>query len=416
MIEAVARKKPNKLLAGIAWGASAAITAHHGLRIQKAGLNGTKPPYLILSNHQSFTDYYVAYRVVGRPYASFVADIESFIGLEQPCRWLGVIGTRKFTNDISLVRNILHAVRVNKTSVVLYPEARYCNMGTTCALPPSVGKLAKQLGVPVVMLKMRGTHLMAPFWNTRKRKVPLEAEYSLLLNEEQVQALSADEMNRQITDSFAYDEYRWQQENRIRIDEPWRAEGLHRALYWCPACGSEYQMDSDGAHLFCTECGKRWVLTEYGSLLALSGDTEFSHPPDWYEHQRELVRSEIEAGTYAVQTPVRVESLPGGGGFIDLGMGELTHSMDGFTLHFSENGKLRIVHIPPSSMYSLHNEYDFKGKGMGLSLSTLDESWYLYTKSPECNTTKMMFATEELYRYIKEKNEFDTIDEIDSSS
>lgn len=390
---------PSRLLGGIAWCASAAITAFRGLRVHRVGLENAAPPYLILSNHQSFIDYAVAYRVVGRPHPSFVADIESFIGLEWACRRLGVIGTRKFTNDISLVRNILHAVQVNQTSVVLYPEARYCNMGTACALPPSVGKLAKQLGVPVVLLKMRGTHLLSPFWNTRKRKVPLEAEYSLLLTPQETQDLSATQIHERITQRFAYDEYRWQQTNGIKIGEPWRGEGLHRALYWCPACGREHRMDSKGVHLFCTACGKRWALTESGFLQALEGDTEFRHPPDWYEHQRELVRGEIEAGTYALETPVRVEALPGGGGFVDLGTGQLTHSMDGFTLQFREGTRERTVHIPPGKMYSLHNEYDFQGKGMGLSLSTLDESWYLYPLSPRCNTTKMMFATEELYRY-----------------
>lgn len=394
-------KKPGGPLAGIAWGASAVITAFRGLQIHKAGLHTAEPPYLILSNHQSFFDYYVAYHTIGRPFPAFVADIESFIGLEWACRRLGVIGTRKFTNDISLVRNIAHAVQQNKTSVVLYPEARYCNVGTASTLPPSVGKLVKQLGVPVALLKMRGTHLLAPFWNPRKRKVPLEAEYSLLLTAEQVRTLSANEISHMIEKSFAYDEYRWQQESHIKIDEPWRAEGLHKALYWCPACGREYMMDSQGSHLICTACGKRWMLTEYGFLQATDGNAEFGHIPDWYEHQRGLVRKEIEAESYIVQTPVRVEALPGGRGFIDLGIGSLTHDMNGFTLQFIENGKGRTVHIPPARMYSLHNEYNFQGKGMGLSLSTLDESWYLYTQSPTCNTTKMMFAAEELYRYVR---------------
>lgn len=395
-------QSPNKLLSGMAWGVCAAITSFCGLRVCKTGLLGTKPPYLILSNHQSFTDYYVAYCTIGRPRASFVADIESFIGLEWACRQLGVIGTRKFTNDISLVRNIAHAIQVNKTSVVLYPEARYCNMGTASALPPSVGKLAKQLSVPVVLLKMHGTHLQAPFWNTRKRRVPLEANYSLLLTAEQVRALPADEIHQTITRHFKYDEYRWQQAGHIKIDKPWRAEGLHKALYWCPACNSEYRMDTKGAQLFCTGCGKHWQLTEYGFLQALCGETEFPHPPHWYEHQRGLVRSEIQAGTYAVQTPVQVDALPGSGGFVGRGMGELVHDMNGFTLQFRENGRMRTVHIPPLQMYSMHNEYNFHGKGMGLSLSTLDESWYLYTKSPTCNTTKMMFATEELYRHVRD--------------
>lgn len=394
-------KKPNALLCAVAWCASFAVTAARGLRVGRVGLEGEKPPYLILANHQSYEDYYIAYRVALPPRAAFVADIEGFIGLEWACRRLGMIGTRKFTNDVSLVRNILHAVRVNKSSVVLFPEARYCNVGTTCALPPSVGKLAKQLGVPVALLKIRGSHLLSPFWNTRKRRVRPEADLVKILDAAQLESLSVEEINQIIGENFAYDEYRWQQQNHIIIDAPWRAEGLHKALYWCPACGSEYKMGSKGAALFCTACGKRWALTETGFMRAEAGETEFSHIPDWYERQRALVRREVEAGAYAVQTPVQVDALPGGGGFIDLGAGMLRHDMDGFTLCFTEAGRERTLHIPPAQMASLHNEYDFQGKGMGLSLSTLDESWYLYPKSPSCNTTKMLFATEELYRQTR---------------
>ena len=33
-----------------------------------------------------------------------------------------------------------------------------------------------------------------------------------------------------------------------------RAEGLHRVLYQCPHCGTEFQMASEGSRLFCKHC------------------------------------------------------------------------------------------------------------------------------------------------------------------
>ena len=41
--------------------------------------------------------------------------------------------------------------------------------------------------------------------------------------------------------------------------------------------------ERNGTEIFCEECGKRWRMTELGELEALSGETEFSHIPDWYE-------------------------------------------------------------------------------------------------------------------------------------
>ena len=53
-------------------------------------------------------------------------------------------------------------------------------------------------------------------------------------------------------------------------------------------------MSSKGTEIFCTECGKRWNLNEDGTLTALSGETEFSHVPDWFEWERSEVRKQVE--------------------------------------------------------------------------------------------------------------------------
>ena len=48
--------------------------------------------------------------------------------------------------------------------LVLYPEARYANVGTSSALPKSVGKLAKYLDVPLVTLnRLQAFHIDAVY-------------------------------------------------------------------------------------------------------------------------------------------------------------------------------------------------------------------------------------------------------------
>ena len=53
-------------------------------------------------------------------------------------------------------------------------------------------------------------------------------------------------------------------------------------------------MDSKGADLFCTACGKRWHWHEDGRLEATEGETEFDHIPDWFEWERSEVRRQLE--------------------------------------------------------------------------------------------------------------------------
>ena len=114
-----------------------------------------------------------------------------------------------------------------------------------------------------------------------------------ILTPEQISQMSVDEINATLRKELNYDEYRYQKDNGIRITEPYRAEGLHKVLYQCPRCMTEFKMDSKGTELFCTECGKRWNWNEDGNLEALDGETEFPHIPDWYAWQRQQVRKVI---------------------------------------------------------------------------------------------------------------------------
>ena len=189
--------------------------------------------------------------------------------------------------------------------------------------------LIKMQGVPVVVMLHHGNHLRTPFWNFRKkRKVPLHTTMEQILTAEEVKEKSAEEINAILREALVYDEYRYQEENGIRITEPFRAEGLHKILYQCPHCLTESKMNSEGTHLYCEECGKRWELDELGKLHALDGETEFERVPDWFQWERAQVRKQLEDGTYHFEDDVEVYSLPHAWCFQKLGMAKLRHTME----------------------------------------------------------------------------------------
>ena len=47
---------------------------------------------------------------------------------------------------------------------------------------------------------------------------------------------------------FDFDQFRWQQENKIQIAEKFRADGLNRVLYKCPHCHAEGKMQGQGIY------------------------------------------------------------------------------------------------------------------------------------------------------------------------
>ena len=90
-------------------------------RMDKAG----KGPYLILMNHSSFIDLEIAYRIFFPKKFCIVTTSDGFVGKKLLMRMLGCIPTNKFVTDITLIGDIIHAVKKEKTSVLMYPEASY---------------------------------------------------------------------------------------------------------------------------------------------------------------------------------------------------------------------------------------------------------------------------------------------------
>lgn len=396
--------KQNFFLMPLIWLFCRICTLGSGLKIKKTRMEGLKPPFLVLGSHHAWMDFYVTPLALFPYRANYISELEGFEFFgEWLYRQIGCLGTRKFVNDIALVKNI-KKVLDRKGILVIYPEARYANVGTNTDIPISVGKMAKKLGVPVVAINMHGNYLQSPIWNTKKRReARLETEITQLFTKSEVENASVEEINSKLSEYLTYDEYKWQLDKKMAINFSERAEGLHKALYRCCKCNSDFTTDTEGADIFCKKCGARFKMNEYGQLLQNGELFSFSHIPDWYEWQRQCVHDEIDRGEYFLDISVHIEALPNAVNFIDCGDGRLQHNKDGFFLTFKDYGdkEEKTMSFPPLSMLSVHTEYDYRNWGQCITLSTLDNTYFLFPLGEGFNATKIQFATEYLYKKAK---------------
>ena len=374
-------------------------------KVEKINMEGLKPPYMMLSNHMYFVDFKLAAMGTLPHRVNNVVSIDGYYRRPWLMELIGAICTRKFTMDIHLIKSI-NKVLKRGDILSMYPEARYTPCGTLNYMPESLGKLVKMNKVPVVAVVHHGNHLHSPFWNFRKkRKVPLYTTMTQILTAEQVKAMSVEEINAALKEGLWYDDYQYQKDNGILITEPFRAEGLHKVLYQCPACGVEHEMASEGTQIYCKKCGKRWNLNEDGTLSALSGETEFSHVPDWYKWERAQVAAQIEAGTYRFEDEVEVFSMPRCWRFEKLGKAKLRHTVDeGFVLEGHYNGADYRIQRTPVQTNSLHIEYDYcyLRPEDCVDISTENDSFYCYPETRTDVVTKLAFATEILYQKARD--------------
>lgn len=455
-------KKQNPFLMPLIWLGSYLLTRKNHLKIEK-NLRGIKPPFLVVATHQGFSDYYVAPLALFPHRANYVSDVEGYAAFgEWLYRSIGCIGKRRFVPDVSVLLNMKKSIRM-KQSVVVYPESRHCNAGTTSYLPDHLGKLAKYLNVPVVILSTHGSYLESPFWDEEySRRAPIKAKLECLYTKDEMLNADEEEIQEKVAKALQYDEYAWQQENKISLKRN-RANGLHKVLYRCPRCNGmdfvnhdterdmmlknsavmsagavnqDVQCDimmgsimtvSNQEGVQCKLCGAKWKLTplgeleyaddeESGSSKMNSGiyknerfytdkDKDAEHDsnnasmtiPAWYEWERDCAIDDWNHSSRKFTYSVHIEALPNSKGFIDCGSGTLELNQDAFLL---TSGGQRIVFLH-RNRESVQTEYNYKGKGMCIVLSTQDNCYYIYSEERHFNPTWMQFVAEYLYQQSK---------------
>ena len=209
------------------------------------------------------------------------------------------------------------------------------------------------------------------------------------------------ELNAILAKQFDFDHFRWQQDNSVKVSEPFRADGLNRVLYKCPKCGSEDGMKGSGTHITCRHCGNEFELSEYG-VLKPSGDSRgFEHIPDWYRWERECVRKELVDNTYRLEIPVLISMLVDTNSIYNVGEGVLTHTRDGFHLTGCD-GRLEYFQDPMAS-YSLYADYYWYEIGDVICIGDERAQYYCFPKSDTDVVAKTRLACEELYKLRKAK-------------
>lgn len=358
-----------------------------------------KSPCLILMNHSSFIDLEIASTIFYPRPLSIVCTSDGFVGKEWLMRQIGCIPTQKFVSDITLIRDIMHALHKKKSSVLMFPEASYSFDGTATPLPRRMGVLLKKLGVPVVTVKTEGAFLRDPLYNClQKRRVHVSAHVKCLFTPKELAALPEEALDRALDEAFTYDHFAAQRQKRVPVSEPFRADGLERILFRCAACGEEGKTVGSGTSLSCRACGKQWQMDEYGSLCAAEGETRFSHIPTWYAWERDCVREELLAGRYRLDVPVRIGMLTDYRAIYTVGEGRLVHDENGFSLY---DGKGALLYSQsPVASYGLYADYYWYELGDVICIGNRQALYYCFPPAG-VSVARARLAAEELYKLRK---------------
>lgn len=358
-------------------------------RLEEAG----DGPRLILMNHSSFLDLKIVFRILYPRRFSIVSTMDSFVGKAWLMRWLGCIPTQKFVNDVTLIDDIYYSLHKNKIDVLMYPEASYSFDGRATELPQTFGLLLKKLDVPIVMINTEGAFSYDPLYNElQQRKVDVKATMRCLFTLDEVRSLPTKELEDGVRKAFEFNWFDWQEKNNVKIDEAFRADGLNRVLYRCFDCGAEGQMVGRGIELECEKCKSKYILNELGQLERQDKTVKVT---DWYDHQRENVRTQIENDEYRMELDVDIAMLVDYKSIYRVGSGTLIHDKNGFRLTGCD-GKLE-YHHPPLASHTLYSDFFWYEIGDVICIGNKREQYYCFPKKKDV-VAKARIAAEEIYK------------------
>ncbi len=392
-------RKPNPILKKVINVLSWSDLKKNNFKAEYVGMDrlGKNEPCLILMNHSSFIDLEIASALLYPRSYQIICTTDGFVGKEMLMRSIGCIPTLKFVLDVRLIKDMAYALNKLKNSVLMYPEAGYSFDGRATTLPDSLGKCVKKLKAPLVIINTYGAFTRDPLYNMLQiRKVDISARMEYVLSPEEIEAKSPEEINQIIRDRFSFDQFKWQQQNHIKVDEPFRADGLNRVLYKCPHCKAEGRMVGKGIHLKCEGCSASYTLTEYGFLKGDNVDTKFDHIPDWFAWERECVKEEIIKNEYSLKADVDIYMIVDTKYLYKVGTGVLEHDREGFHLTGCD-GRIDYRQTASSS-YSLNADYYWYEIGDMIGIGNMKAAYYCFPKNCGDIVAKTRLATEEMYK------------------
>ncbi len=272
-----------------------------------------KNAYVLVSNHASRVDYlYTAPAVLPHRLNYVVGYNEFFRSHLYPIfSLMQVIPKRNFTPDVHTAREIIRVIRAGG-HVCLFPEgmSSISGGGQPCAI--GSGRLLKHLGVTVYYTKIAGGYMTNTKHCLDTRPGHVDIIVDVLFTPEQLNMLSADEIQAILDRELSHDDYLWNKQARAKFDgKGAMAKNLHDLLYLCPKCGALHTMRGEGDIIRCDACGNGARVNEYYDLIPLDESCvipeTISH---WYAMEREKAKEEAARQDFSFSEKVKLGVLP----------------------------------------------------------------------------------------------------------
>ena len=279
-------------------------------------------PYLLLSNHESFYDFYYLHRLTGIPRAAFVVN-RYYLTLpfvRRLYKKASFIPKKLFNPDPGTSMGIIRMLKKGYP-VILFPEGRLSTDGRTNPVREAGGALYRKLGVDLLLVRIEGAYFAKPKWRPTFFRSDVSVHVVKHIKKEELASYTDDELN-ELIDSALYNNASTNEKQTYF--QPGKAKGLENILYRCVDCGALYTTRSRGNTLVCTACGSEHHLNRAYRFKGLPGTIS-----DYYKTQEEAEKETLD--TVCLEAAVRTKVFSPNGKLLVKEEGVCRLNSDGFS-------------------------------------------------------------------------------------
>ena len=324
------------------------------LHVDRTGIRGLKPPYILIVNHPSNLDAFIVARCLPACTANYVAS--AYFYRYPLLRFLlgrvGAIPKLHSTKDLNALR-LMRGVLAHGRILVVFPEGRRSLEGRGSRFSEALAKFAKKSGVPVVAASIRGSYHAWPRWSKTPRPAPVSIRFTTVMTPVMLAAQPVEAIHLRMLDALRFNEY-----DHLPHDGGhyrWRKPAAHIEwlLHLCPDCGRDLAIRGERRTMTCRFCGASAVFGRDGSLQRRSGVPEpWPQVPAWFDRQRAGLAERMRDEAFCLLEPGTLLRMaePPKATMVFYGSGSLRLTRDGLTFEAQPGRQVPPVSFPLASL------------------------------------------------------------------
>ena len=327
--------------------------------IMNVDMKKVKEPHIFISNHASRLDYIFTGVPLYPTKYNYVAGYNEFhrSHLTGVFNLLKVIPKKNFTPDIYTIKSISSVIK-SGGNIVIFPEGMSSISGANQPVANGTGKFIKHHKVPVYYSIIKGGYLTSPKYNLKDRFGYVEVVFGQMFTKEELERLTPEEIEDIMNEKLYHDDYAWNKihKHHYKIGSE-GALHLEDLLFWCPKCGKQHTMKTEGNKIFCTECGNGADLLDTYELVPFNDECVIPETQTkWFNLEREVIKEEIKNPNFELKEKVQLGMLPKYEFLKDgktseiIGEGILTLNHTGLTYTGNKDGQPFEFFIPIASL------------------------------------------------------------------